>query len=339
MTDQPVNPLALQQQGSTALDVTTREGAMAMFQAYAEVAQEETETFAEIDIRKLIPTIGLSRDSETIIATIADQSLPQNGKRVIYLMLVDARAMRTLWAPEHLGDKFNRPVCSTGWVLPSDVKKNNTIGGFTVNEYVNYPYTVMDLVDGEEVAREMADGEVCNFNCANCPYNEFGSMAKYDPKREGSRAKACSESRTYFVIPVERGDRLPVEDEDLYFFRLSDTWVTNTNPFGIGLLTLSYGSNYKQIEQVNLQAAIRQIPLSALVFRIGNKHDTSGAYTIAQMVPELQGVVLQSDYFGKVRPHPTREDSADQFAMDWVRDFVQRYARTQAVEAAVEPGF
>lgn len=344
MTDQEKMAMAMTGQVPTEVAVTSHEGLQQMMAAYGKAAASDTETLAEIDIRKLIPSIGMSRDTETINATIADQALPQNGKRVIFLCFISVRAMRTLWPPEALGEKYGRPICTTGWVLPSSVKKNSTHGEFVINEDVPYPYEIIESVPNPDregqilnIARKHKDGDNCYFDCEKCPYNQFGSMSKHDTKREGSRAKACNESRTYFVIPVERGERLPFEDEDLFVFNLSDSWRTRANPFGIGMFNVSFGTNSKQVESIALQAAVREMPQGALVFRVGNKHDTSGSFTIASMVPELQGFLDPKDFFGVVQP--SSSDNVGEFAIDWVSDFVKRYARTQSVTAAAEAAF
>ena len=319
--------MALAMQGSTGteLDISTNDGFAGMLSLYKEeAAVSAPEELADVDIGKLFPIIKLGRESSTLSVQIGEEPIPRlHGSKSIVVVLVAVIAQRTLWPPDRVKD-FGRPICSTGWISPLTLKRNEARGEFVVNEFVDYPYPLHDE-SGEPVTPELE--EQIFFDCASCPYNKFGSMASYEEQRPDSRAKACSEGRTYLAIPLEKVGTLPVDDEELYAYKLSERHRTSYNPYGVMLVQLSFGTNSKAIERFGLSAAVREVPLGALAFRIKNDLDTSGQYNIPKLDHNMTGLLVPSNFFqvrDKIR--------------EWCQDFIAQHKMAKGTEAVSDTG-
>jgi len=300
---------------------------LSVFKDKGKVSKLNEESQGDVNVNDLIPAISLSRENEVFSVEIGGEPLPTfNATKALFLAFVRALGSKTLWAPKAHEDDFQRPLCGTGWVTTGESKNATCKGRFTFNEHIGPPYEEPEWTDADGNWCGPANGDSHDFDCARCPYNKFGSKSSYDASQEGSNAKACSEARTYFVLPVKRGPRLDFDNEDLYVFTPDTSWKTTINKHGLGKLGVSYGSNKKPVEHIATAPAIREIPLSAMVFRVKVKHETSGQYTIAKMEPEVQGF-LHPEYW------ETELSDDDGPVQGWLSDFIGRNKRAAGVDS------
>jgi hypothetical protein len=303
-------------------DITTTDGMESMLALYHQDAKDnaDAEELADVDINKLIPTLKMDSDHPCMSMVIGEEPIrPYHGSKQVFLVIVKGIAQRALWAHDGIKDDYKRPICTTGWINTSDIKRGQANGMFLINEDVPYPHVLTDE-DGEEVTPQL--GDTCQFQCSKCTYDRFGAMADYDPKRPESRAKACGEYRDFIAVLVERGPRLPIEDEDMYAFKLSDRFVSSYNPCGAVLFRLSYGTNAKAIQRMAQQAAIREVSMNALVFKVSNKLEQVGSFSVPQLQHELAGLIVPQDY-AKIR---------GEFRA-WADNFVKENATAQGVDS------
>ena len=292
----------------TTYDITTAVGMSSMMDLYKEAATSEieSESSGDVNVSDMIPRVSLNKKTSVFDVVMSKEPVtPENGRQMMYFAFVRVQGAKALYAPDALKEEFKRPICSTGWISPTSAKRSQCSGTWQVNEHIGAPVSYVPPEDS-----------VVEVGCSACPWGRFDSAAKFDEKKEGSRGKACGDSRTYFLIPVKRTVQLPVEGRELFAFTPTGAWESPINPFGIGTMSLSMGSNSKPVEFIGKAPMNFRVGLSAVVFRCKVSVKKGGGYDVAELDPEVAGLLEPSFWV------PNLKDS-ESHMHKWVANFIE----------------
>jgi hypothetical protein len=277
-------------------EITTYSDVTSLIANYREGIGDEEDRFrSSVGERKLLPTLTLDKKACELVLSSAGQVGAQ--MKVMYLTFMDLYATRALWPPEADKEAWGkRPVCSIGFSDPNVFKPGNDrgIGRWLINPRYSPPYNV---------GVEVKDGELINYKCASCPWNQFETKASWERKESSTKAKACGESRAVFVKIMQKGPALPTDPakgEELFFFK--DSPILDNQSQRYALLQVTLGTHRKVFEDVALMVAARNVPMSAAVWKCTVKKEESGGFDYGVLVPEFAGLADPATFKGVIRP-------------------------------------
>ena len=268
-------------------ELTTAADVNGLMEFYGSEAGEAEERFrSSVSEMKLVPKLKMNKDTLDTALTLGDTNV---SRRQWYFTFVDVFGTRSLWPPEKDKTEWGkRPVCSIGFTDPNTFRNGSETasGKWLINESYPHPYD----------RGEVKVGDMLSFECKRCPWNRFESRNEWEHKDSSSKAKACNESRAFFVRPMVRGRQLPIANEDIFEFA-PDPIVDK-----FALMNVSMGTNRGAIEEIFLKSAARKIPVPAAVFKMTIKKNDSGGFTFASMVIEFAGIVSRDTFVNIIKP-------------------------------------
>lgn len=228
---------------------------------------EIDEIARDSDPLSMLPVVKIDKNNPNLTLHIGDsmEGSYNRTRRLIMIPLLITEH-RTLW-PSVESDTF--PVCATGHVRSGTLVRDRDHGQGMWRGGDRY-----DLPQDFKLNQEGRQ------NCATCPFNQFESAGKWDP-RKSTKGKACSEGRTIVFFIIDDGERVSLPN-GLSVFNVRKARIAHLN---------ASSTSIKNIKAANQMLLRRGIKPQYSVFEATNEIKGEGTVKWGTLSQDFVGFV------------------------------------------------